>query len=122
PGEALTWFPILIFAAAVGTFGQRFRPLVGRLLRIAEALIAAVAIVATVEPTSPLFPYLIAPTFAGGLLVGVTGAIVSPGFAALVLVGAIPFLHPTQNYGAAIGEWIVLSVAAGLLAAWIRRL
>ncbi|MBV9291974.1 MAG: GAF domain-containing sensor histidine kinase [Frankiales bacterium] len=121
-GEALLWFPLLILAAVIGTVGQRFRPLVGRLLRIVEAMIAAVAIVATFEPTSPLFPYLIAPTFAGGLLVGVTGAIVSPGFAALVLVSAFPFLHNTQNYGAAIGEWIVLAVAAGLLAAWVRRL
>ena len=121
PAQALMWFPVLILAAVVGSIRQRSL-LAGRLLRIVEALLASVAIIATVEPTSPLFPYLIAPAFAGGLLTGVAGSIVSPGFAAMVLSLSAPFRDGAHDFGAAIGEWVALAVAAGLLAAWIRRL
>src|SRR4051812_29598315 len=115
------WFPLLVLAAVVGSIRQTPLP-VGRLLRIAEALLCAIAVIATVEPTSPLFPYLIAPAFAGGLFAGVSGAIVSPGFAALVLSLSAPFVDGADNFGVAIAQWVMLALAAGLLAAWVRRL
>jgi signal transduction histidine kinase len=119
--EALLWFPLLVAGAVIGSVRQT--PVIpGRLLRICEAIAGSVAVIATVEPSSPLFPYLIAPAFAGGLMTGISGAIVSPGFAALTLIAAAPFLDNAQNYGAAVAQWVVLAVAAGLLAAWIRRL
>lgn len=118
----LTWLPMLAGAAAVGSVRQQ--PLLtGRLLRILEALIAAVAIIGSDDPNSPLFPYLIAPAFAGGLLAGVTGAFTAPGIAALVLLGSIPFRdESTHDFGTSVAEWVLLAVSSGLLAAWIRRL
>jgi len=120
--HALPWFPLLIAAATIGSVRQQ--PLLaGRIGRIVEALICAVAVLGTDDPTSPLLPYVIAPAFAGGLLAGVTGAFTSPGFAALVLLGALPFVdEPTHDWGVSIAEWVLLAVAIGLLAAWIRRL
>ena len=119
---SLPWLPLLIAAATIG--GVRQAPgLAGRITRIIEALIAAVAVLGTDDPTSPLFPYLIAPAFAGGLLVGPTGAFTSPGFAALALIGALPFVDESpHDWGVSIAEWVMLALAAGLLAAWIRRL
>jgi signal transduction histidine kinase len=119
--ESLLWFPVLVAAAIVGSFRQD-RLMFGRAMRIVEAQMCAVAVIATVDPTSPLFPYLIAPAFAGGLMTGPTGAVISPGFAALTLSIAAPFREEANNFGAQIAMWVVLAVAAGLLAAWIRRL
>jgi signal transduction histidine kinase len=116
------WFPLLVAAAAIGSLRQR-PTLAGRIARIGEALICAVAVLGSNDATSPLFPYLIAPAFAGGLLAGVNGAVTSPGFAAIALLGALPFLdEAAHSWGVAIAEWVLLAVAAGLLAAWIRRL
>jgi signal transduction histidine kinase len=120
--DALPWFPLLIAAAAVGSVRQQPR-LVGRIARIVEAVTCAVAILGSDDPTSPLFPYLIAPAFAGGLLAGPTGAFVSPGFAALTLISALPFVDESvHDWGVSIAEWVLLAVAVGLLSAWIRRL
>jgi signal transduction histidine kinase len=120
--QALSWLPLLVAAATIGAVRQQPR-LAGRIGRIVEALACAAAVVGTDDPTSPLLPYLIAPAFAGGLLAGVTGAFTSPGFAALVLISALPFVdEPTHDWGVSIAEWVLLAVAVGLLAAWIRRL
>jgi signal transduction histidine kinase len=120
--EALSWAPLLVLAAAIGAAGQRLTPLASRLMRIAEAVIASVAIVATFDASSPLFPYVIAPAFAGGLLAGASGAVVVPGFAALTLLGGTPFLDSRRDFGTAVAQWVVLAVAGGLLAAWVGRL
>lgn len=120
--ETLPWFPLLIAAATIGSVRQQ-TTLAGRIGRIVEALMCAAAILGTQDSTSPLFPYLIAPAFAGGLLAGVTGAFTSPGFAALVLLAGMPFVDESNHdWGVSIVEWVLLAVAAGLLAAWIRRL
>jgi signal transduction histidine kinase len=120
--RSLSWFPLLIAAATIGSVRQQPR-LAGRLGRIVEAVACAVAVLGSDDPTSPLFPYLIAPAFAGGLLAGVTGAFTSPGFAALTLLGALPFIDESpHDWGVSIAEWVVLAVAAGLLASWVRRL
>lgn len=120
--SSLPWFPLLIAAATIGSVRQQ-PALAGRLGRIVEAVACAVAVIGSDDPTSPLFPYLIAPAFAGGLLAGVGGAFTSPGFAAIALLGSLPFLdEPAHDWGASIAEWVLLAVAAGLLAAWIRRL
>lgn len=120
--ESLPWYPLLIAGAAIGSVRQQLG-LAGRLGRIVEALICATAVLGSDDPTSPLFPYLIAPAFAGGLMAGVTGAFTSPGFAALALLGALPFVdEPAHDWGVSVAEWVLLAVAAGLLASWIRRL
>ena len=120
--QSLSWFPLLIAAATIGSVRQQPR-LLGRLSRIVEALACAAAILGSGDPTSPLFPYLIAPAFAGGLLAGVTGAFTSPGFAALALIGALPFIDGSpHDWGVSIAQWVLLAVATGLLASWIRRL
>jgi signal transduction histidine kinase len=120
PRHTLMWFPVLVLAAIVGSLRQAPR-LTGRMLRIAEAVACAVAIIGT-SPDSPLFPYVIAPAFAGGLMAGITGGFVSPGFAAITLLGAAPFIDDSQSVYRETGQWIVLAVATGLLAAWVRRL
>jgi signal transduction histidine kinase len=120
--HSLPWFPLLIAAGTIGSVRQQ-SGLAGRIARIVEAVICAVAVLGSDDPTSPLFPYLIAPAFAGGLLAGITGAFTSPGFAALALIGGLPFVDESpHDWGVSIAEWVLLAVAAGLLASWIRRL
>jgi signal transduction histidine kinase len=120
--QSLPWFPLLIAAGAMGSVRQQ-PGIAGRLGRIIEALICAAAVLGSDDPTSPLFPYLIAPAFAGGLMTGLTGAFTSPGFAAIALLGALPFVDESaHSWGVSIAEWVLLAVAAGLLASWIRRL
>jgi signal transduction histidine kinase len=120
--RSLPWFPLLIAAGTIGSVRQQ-PGLAGRIGRIVEAVICAVAVLGSDDPTSPLFPYLIAPAFAGGLLAGITGAFTSPGFAALALIGGMPFVDESpHDWGVSIAEWVLLAVAAGLLASWIRRL
>jgi signal transduction histidine kinase len=116
--EALRWSLLLVVAAVVASIPTR--PLTARLLRIAEAVAAAVAVIASADPSSPLFPYLLAPTFVGGLLVGATDAMLAIGFAALALLVGVQHVPDARAFGTAAAEWTVIGVGLGLLGAWIR--
>jgi signal transduction histidine kinase len=99
--------------------------LLRRLLPTVEACIAAAGIIAPPADRSGLLPYLLAPAFAAGLLYGLMPAVNAAGMAAFVLlIGHLLSHNPTSlhSFAAASSQWVLLSLAVGLLAAWIRRL
>ncbi len=71
-----------------------------------------------------LLPYLIAPALDAGLLGGLRVVIFEAGFASATLL-ACGFLQSPENvraYTSFSAQWVVLSLAVGLLASWVRRI
>jgi signal transduction histidine kinase len=117
----LSWIPLLI---GLGVAASSYQGgVVGRLLRIAESVGCAVAVIETGAPDSTLFAYLIAPAFAGGLIAGFSAAAVTPGFAALALLVGMAFINTDDAaFAGEVAQWVVLAVASSLVGAWIKRL
>lgn len=116
---------LVLAAAALVAYVPTRNALVRRLLPTVEACVAAVGIIAPPADRTSLLPYLLAPAFAAGLLYGLTPAINAAGLAALVLLlGHLIARNPQSlhSFGADSAQWVLLALAVGLLAAWIRRL
>lgn len=116
---------LVLAAAALVAYTPARNPLLRRLLPTVEACIAAAGIVAPPADRSGLLPYLLAPAFAAGLLYGLTPAVNAAGMSALVLLVGHLLAHNPQSlhsFGADSAQWVLLALAVGLLAAWIRRL
>jgi signal transduction histidine kinase len=114
----------MVGAAAIAYLPAR-NPVVRRLLPTVEACIAAIAIVAPPADRTGLLPYLLAPAFAAGLLYGLVPAVIASGLSALVLLTGHLIGHnpsPLHTFAANSSQWVLLALAVGLLAAWIRRL
>jgi signal transduction histidine kinase len=120
--HALPWIPVLVLAALAGSAAGR----IGRAAqigRVLEVLIAVVAVVGSHRSDSPLFPYLVVPAFAGGLLAGIPAAFMSAGLTAGALLVGLAFVDESKHtWAISITEWVLVAVAVGLLASWIRRL
>jgi signal transduction histidine kinase len=115
---------ILVVAAAVAYIPSR-NLVVRRLLPTLEACIAAAAVIAPPSDRTGLLPYLLAPAFAAGLIYGLVPAVTATGMAAFVLLtGHLIASNPTalHTFAANSSQWVLLALAVGLLAAWIRRL
>jgi signal transduction histidine kinase len=115
---------VLVGAACIAYIPSR-NAVVRRLLPTLEACIAAGAIIAPPSDRSGLLPYLLAPAFAAGLLYGLVPAVTASGMAAFVLLNGHLIAHnPTalHTFAANSSQWVLLALAVGLLAAWIRRL
>src|SRR5450432_2217148 len=96
-----------------------------RLLPTLEACIAAGAVIAPPADRNGLLPYLLAPAFAGGLLYGLVPAVTASGMAAFVLLTGHLITKnpgPLDTFASNSSQWVLLALAVGLLAAWIRRL
>src|SRR3954447_10140612 len=123
-GDAVAW--LIAFASV--TLALSLRPLTGRVLLAAlgaEAVLAAMAVVGTGGSVSPLLPYLMAPAFEAGTVAGFLGtAIVGIATAVTLAVGrvGVDMSDSTRDYSVAGVEWVLLTVAVGLLATWARRL
>ena len=116
---------LVLAAAALIAYTPAKNPLIRRLLPTVEACVAAIGIVAPPADRMGLLPYLLAPAFAAGLLYGLTPAVNAAGLSALVLlVGHLLASNPQSlhSFGADSAQWVLLALAVGLLAAWIRRL
>lgn len=89
-----------------------------------EAAALAVFIVATSDPASPLLPMLAAPLLAGGLRLGVAGAIAPGGVAAAVLLAgtSVDVVADVRVFTTTAAEWLILALAMGLAGAWAHRL
>jgi signal transduction histidine kinase len=124
PRSQFAWLlPVVAAAAIASRFGQATLP--AMLVRIAEAVVTAVAVMRTGGPNSPFQPYLLAPAFAGGLAAGPGGAVTPPGWAAMALIAGHVVTDPHVSWrtnGAGVTEWLILGIAVGMLGAWIRRL
>ena len=115
---------VLVGAACIAYIPSR-NAVVRRLLPTLEACIAAGAIIAPPSDRTGLLPYLLAPAFAAGLLYGLVPAVTATGMAAFVLLNGHLIAHnPTalHTFAANSSQWVMLALAVGLLAAWIRRL
>ncbi|HTC69458.1 MAG TPA: ATP-binding protein [Acidothermaceae bacterium] len=96
-----------------------------RLLPTLEACIAAGAVIAPPADRNGLLPYLLAPAFAAGLLYGLVPAVTASGMAAFVLLTGHLIAKnpgPLDTFASTASQWVLLALAVGLLAAWIRRL
>ncbi|MDQ1748413.1 MAG: hypothetical protein QOD07_2676, partial [Frankiaceae bacterium] len=94
----------------------------GLLFRTATAVATVVAVLESGGADSPLFPSLIAPAFAGGLLAGTANAVVPPGLAAIALLVGGRLGTGDDALARQSALWVVLALAAGLAGAWIRSL
>ncbi len=90
----------------------------------AAAVLAAGAVPWTGAARSPLLPYLLAPGLAFGLGYGVRQlALVTALLAGTLLAAfAFPAANTDGDYAIAGAQWVLLSLALGLVAAWASRL
>lgn len=90
----------------------------------AETVLAAVAIVASGGAHSPVLPYLLAPGLALGLLAGPFAALQGAIIASLALLAShvIAGDGMLRDLTLAAGQWVLLGMALGLVAAWAGRL
>ena len=120
-----TW-PLLVALGVVAVFaslpgrsgdGVRWRAVI-------EGGAAVGLTMATGSVEQALLPYLIAPALDAGLLGGLRSVVYEAGFASAVLIGAGLVQQPEDvtDYTAFAAQWVVLSLAVGLLAAWVRRI
>lgn len=97
----------------------------GRLTRAGEAVVWAVVVTTSGTVGSPYLTYLLAPSLVGGLLEGARAAVLVPGTAAaalLVLRAGRPQGVSTEDFSITAAQWVMLSVAVGVVGAWMRRL
>lgn len=100
-------------------------PTMVRLSTLPEAIIWATGVLVTGAENSPLLPYLLAPAFAGGLLLGLEGVLVPVGAAAVGVLATARVLaeqRPYVHVASTLAEWVALALVVGMLAAWVNRL
>jgi signal transduction histidine kinase len=119
--QALLWFPLLLVLGVISSI-RGWPGRLGLLLRTATALATVAAVLESGNADSPLFPNLIAPAFAGGLVAGSANAIVPTGLAAIALLVGGEFGNGGDALARESALWVVLALAAGLAGAWIRLL
>ena len=120
--ELLPTFVALVAIAAAASI-----PLQGELARrmqpVVEAVAAAVVIAVAAPQEEVFLPYLIAPALAGGLTGGLVTAVTAVGMAAAVLlVRGLTLSSDTVGYLSSTTPWVIISLATGLLAAWVKRI
>jgi signal transduction histidine kinase len=119
--QALLWFPLLLVLGVISSV-REWPGRLGLLVRSATAVATVVAVLESGNADSPLFPNLIAPAFAGGLIAGSASAVVPAGLAAIGLLVAGQLGHGGDALARESALWVVLALAAGLAGAWIRAL
>jgi signal transduction histidine kinase len=97
---------------------------VASLVPVAEGVLAAAIIAGTDPLNEALLPYLVVPVLASGLASGARGAVVTAVMSGLVLAlerSTSPDDIAVATDLASITQWVVVSMAVGLVAAWARR-
>jgi signal transduction histidine kinase len=101
------------------------RPALARAQPYFEATAATVIILVGGGPHNALLPYLLVPALHSGLAFGAIASVSTVGIAAMImLVGRLVKLteRDVYDFSIAAAEWLLLALAAGMLAAWVRRL
>ena len=88
------------------------------------AVLAAAAVPVTGGARSPLLPYLLAPGLSMGLRGGPYDVLVMSGtlFGSLIVGGALHGGLERPGLAVAATQWVLLSLALGMVAVWVRRL
>jgi signal transduction histidine kinase len=114
---------VLALAAAVITWmGSRGAAAIPAALL--EALMTGALISGSGGSSSPLLPYLLAPGLALGIAGGWRAALLGGGVASVSMVGvrlAASQTDSLQEFALATGQWVLLSVAIGAIAAGARQ-
>lgn len=90
-----------------------------------EAVLASLVILSVEPLPEELLPYLLAPALAGGLLRGPRVAVTTAGLAAATLLLGRFLGEETATrtaFLASVSRWALLTLAVGLLGAWVHRL
>ena len=114
---------LLMLTAVVSSLPVR-EGVATRLQPVVAAVLTALTIVAVAGDPLPLLPYLLAPVIDAGLLGGFVTAITAAGMATSAQLMA-ELARERGDVGMAVttsGQWMVFTIAVGLLAAWVRRL
>jgi signal transduction histidine kinase len=113
----LAMFSVVVLAS-IGTAKSTVR--IGPAVEIG----AAALVIGLSEPQgAALLPYLLAPAVEAGLLWGATIAVSTVAVATFVLgMSAVVVSSDAREFAAYSAQWLVLSLVAGLMAAWARRL
>jgi signal transduction histidine kinase len=78
-----------------------------------ESVVCVVAVLQSGPHDSPIFPLLLGPSFAVGVSVGASGAVLTSALGALTLVAAGIGGHHGSDYTAAAATWATLAAASG---------
>jgi signal transduction histidine kinase len=92
---------------------------------VSEAVLACVLMLLLEPLPETLLPYLMAPALAAGLTGGVRTAITATGLSGLVLLSGPVFGSEEltwSSYLAVVSRWTLITLAVGLLGAWVGRL
>lgn len=119
----LLWLAALIPIAGLAALPKR-RRMASLLVLALECGVCSIAVLGTGSEMSVFLPYLLAPAFSGALLVGVIGAVIPPGAAAVVLLvgrAARDDATPLRDFAAEIALWVLLSAFIGLVTAWVSQ-
>ncbi len=120
--EVAAWCAALALAAVPGLFASG-DPVIGRLGRLAEVLVAVVAAAALPESLGAPLTYLLVPVLVAGLYHGMREAF------ALVVAGALAGVGagwyearlPGAGYLVPLAQWLGVAVAVAGLSFWLRR-
>lgn len=125
PDDPGLWIVGLAVAATIGSLPTPRVRYARGLQPVIETLVAALVISQAGPTPDALLPYLLAPAFAAGLLNGVAWAIGTAAAAQAFLTVAVVVGDQSvdvRDYLGTVGTWGLLSLAVGLLGAWVRRL
>jgi signal transduction histidine kinase len=92
---------------------------------IGEAVLACLVMLVLEPLPETLLPYLLAPALGAGLIGGVRTAVTTAGLSALVLMVGRPLGTETLSWTTYLGlvsRWTLITLAVGLLGAWVGRL
>jgi len=122
-GGALPWLAALLLLA--GLSFRREDAASGHFVLVAEVGLVCVGVTLTGGAVSPLLAYLPAPVLAAGLRHGQRYAVVYGGLAAALLILGRTLIGADggtwEAFSAVAAQWVVLSVAVGVLADRIRK-
>jgi signal transduction histidine kinase len=124
--EAQDLLTVLALAViAVGASVPLRWPTAARLQAPVEAVLAALVILPVEPLPEVLLPYLLAPALAAGLVGGVQSSVTASGLAGLTLLLGYQLGDETltrSDYLSSVSQWTLLTLAVGLLGAWVARL
>ncbi|HTY73162.1 MAG TPA: sensor histidine kinase [Actinomycetes bacterium] len=122
PNHGLT--VVGLFVVAVAASVPSGSDTVNRWRPVGEAVATVALTCGTGHVEQALLPYLIAPALDAGLLGGLRVVLYETGFASatLLVCGFLEQPDDIRDFTSFAAQWVVLSLAVGLLAAWVRRI